>query len=105
VSEAKEQPLGVPDTGEVGAVEAPRIEAAATDASTSAFHLGALLAGLLMILGGIASGIGIRNPRREVGNGEDGEGARLGEPADRSAPGGPRAARPAPRRTPATRRP
>jgi len=64
VIEAKEQPLGVPDTGEVGAIAAPRIEAAATDASTAAFHLGALLAGLLMILGGIASGIGIRNPRR-----------------------------------------
>jgi hypothetical protein len=64
VVEAKEQPLGVPDVDEVDAVEAPRIEAASTDASTSAFHLGALLAGLLMILGGIASAVGIRNPRR-----------------------------------------
>ncbi|MGH2937762.1 MAG: MFS transporter [Solirubrobacterales bacterium] len=64
VAEAKEQPLGVPDVEEVDAIEAPRIVAASADASTSALHLGALLAGSLMILGGIASGIGIRNPRR-----------------------------------------
>ena len=41
------------------------------NSSTSAFHLGALIAGLLMILGGIASGVGIRNPRRPAGDGED----------------------------------
>jgi EmrB/QacA subfamily drug resistance transporter len=64
VGEAKEQPLGVPDVAEVDAVEAPRIVAASADASTSSFHLGALLAGSLMIVGGIASGVGIRNPRR-----------------------------------------
>jgi hypothetical protein len=64
VGEAKEQPLGVPDVEEVGAFEAPRIVAASADASTSAFHLGALLAGSLMIIGGIAAGVGIRNPRR-----------------------------------------
>jgi predicted MFS family arabinose efflux permease len=64
VEEAKEQPLGVPDTSEVRPIEAHRIVAASTDASTAAFHLGALLAGLLMILGGIASAIGIENPRR-----------------------------------------
>jgi EmrB/QacA subfamily drug resistance transporter len=64
IEEAKEQPLGVPDTEELGAAEASRIVSAASDASTSAFHLGVLLAGSLMILGGIASGIGIRNPRR-----------------------------------------
>jgi EmrB/QacA subfamily drug resistance transporter len=64
VVEAKEQPLGVPKVDEVGTLEAPRIVAASADASTSAFRLGALLAGLLMILGGIAAGVGIRNPRR-----------------------------------------
>ncbi|MBS1679075.1 MAG: DHA2 family efflux MFS transporter permease subunit [Actinobacteria bacterium] len=77
VGEAKEQPLGVPDVEEVGAAAAPRIEAAATDASTSAFRLGALLAGVLMILGGIASAVGIRNPRRPAVAGED------PEPADK----------------------
>jgi hypothetical protein len=71
VTEAKEQPLGVPDTDRLGPAEASRISVASTAASTSAFHLGALLAGLLMILGGIAAGVGIRNPRRR----RDGTGA------------------------------
>jgi hypothetical protein len=64
VAEAKEQPLGVPDTAEVPPAEARVIVAASADASTSAFHLGTLLAGILMSLGGIASAIGIENPRR-----------------------------------------
>jgi len=42
------------------------LTAHAAAASTSAFHLGVLIAGLLMIAGGIASGIGIENPRRRV---------------------------------------
>ncbi|HEX4731340.1 MAG TPA: MFS transporter [Solirubrobacterales bacterium] len=73
VAEAKEQPLGVPDTKGLGPAEAPRIVAAASEASTSAFHLGALLAGALMILGGIASGVGIRNPRRRAPPQDEGE--------------------------------
>jgi EmrB/QacA subfamily drug resistance transporter len=77
VEEAKEQPLGVPDVDEVDAVEGPRIVAASSDASTSAFHLGALLAGILMILGGIASGVGIRNPRHSPPTQKD------PEPADK----------------------
>ena len=64
VAEAKEQPLGVPDESKIPRIERAPIVAASTDASTSAFHLGTLLAGLLMILGGIASAIGIENPRR-----------------------------------------
>jgi EmrB/QacA subfamily drug resistance transporter len=40
------------------------LTAKAPDASTSAFHLGVLIAGILMILGGIASGLGIENPKR-----------------------------------------
>jgi hypothetical protein len=79
IAEAKEQPLGVPDTSKVAPPEARVIVAASTDASTSAFHLGALLAGLLMILGGIAAGVGIRNPRRRVaGTGEGGDAAAAG---------------------------
>ncbi|MGN6274355.1 MAG: MFS transporter [Solirubrobacterales bacterium] len=42
------------------------LTAHAPAASTSAFHLGVLLAGLLMIAGGLASGLGIENPRRQV---------------------------------------
>jgi EmrB/QacA subfamily drug resistance transporter len=75
VNEAKEQPLGVPDTGDLRPAETRRIVVASADASTSAFHLGALLAGLLMILGGIAAGVGIRNPRRDGGVAGDGEDA------------------------------
>jgi hypothetical protein len=70
VAEAKEQPLGVPKTEGVRAGEARRIVSASSDASTSAFHLGALLAGTLMILGGAASAAGIRNPKRRPGGEE-----------------------------------
>jgi EmrB/QacA subfamily drug resistance transporter len=42
------------------------LTARAADASTSAFHLGIGIAGLLMIAGGVVSAVGIENPRREV---------------------------------------
>jgi EmrB/QacA subfamily drug resistance transporter len=66
VSDAKAQPLAVPDTKGLPAAEADRVATASADASTSAFHLGVLIAGLLMILGGIAAGVGVENPRRRV---------------------------------------
>jgi hypothetical protein len=68
VAEAKEQPLAVPEDDKLGPRQAPRVEGAATDAATSAFHLGVLLAALLMIAGGIASAVGIANPRRAAAN-------------------------------------
>jgi EmrB/QacA subfamily drug resistance transporter len=42
------------------------LTAHAAAASTSAFHLGVVIAGVLMILGGIASGLGIENPKRST---------------------------------------
>jgi len=66
VSEAKEQPLGVPATADLAVVEAARVRSASVDASTSAFHLGILIAGILMMLGGVVAGVGIENPRRRV---------------------------------------
>src|SRR3954463_3191256 len=48
-----------------GAVAGGPLTANAAAASTSAFHLGVLIAGILMILGGIASGLGIENPKRQ----------------------------------------
>jgi EmrB/QacA subfamily drug resistance transporter len=42
------------------------LTAGAPDASAAAFHLGMLIAGLLMIAGGIFAGFGIENPRREI---------------------------------------
>jgi EmrB/QacA subfamily drug resistance transporter len=64
VSDAKAQPLGLPKTDDLARPEATRLRAASSSASTSAFHLGVLLAALLMVAGGIASGIGIQDPRR-----------------------------------------
>jgi EmrB/QacA subfamily drug resistance transporter len=64
VDDAKAQPLGLPKTKDLAPAEASRLRAASTSASTSAFHLGILLAALLMIAGGIASGIGIEDPRK-----------------------------------------
>jgi EmrB/QacA subfamily drug resistance transporter len=66
VSDAKAQPLAVPGTKRLPPAEAARVRSAAADASTSAFHLGVLIAAVLMILGGIASGFGIEDPRRKV---------------------------------------
>jgi EmrB/QacA subfamily drug resistance transporter len=64
VSKAKEQPLAVPKTDGLAATEATRVRSASTNASTSAFHLGVLIAALLMIAGGVTSGFGIQDPRR-----------------------------------------
>jgi len=64
VAEAKEQPLGRARTRGLTPAEAARLASAANGASTSAFHLGIGIAGLLMILGGIVAGWGIEDPRR-----------------------------------------
>jgi len=66
VVDAKRQPLGVPGTGGLAASEADRVTTASVDASTSSFHLGILIAGVLMIIGGIVSGLGIENPSRRI---------------------------------------
>ena len=66
VADAKAQPLAVPETDELPPPEATRVSTASAEASTSGFHLGVLIAALLMIAGGIASGFGIENPRRRV---------------------------------------
>jgi EmrB/QacA subfamily drug resistance transporter len=64
VADAKKQPLAVPSTARLAPLQARRVRSAAADASTSAFHLGILIAALLMIAGGAVSGFGIVNPRR-----------------------------------------
>jgi EmrB/QacA subfamily drug resistance transporter len=81
IAEAKEQPLGIPDTSKLVPYQRKDIVAASTDASTGSFHLGALLAGLLMILGGIVSGFGIENRRRGAPSDAEG-GEKLGLAAD-----------------------
>jgi EmrB/QacA subfamily drug resistance transporter len=49
-----------------GGVTGGPLTSRAPEASTSAFHLGIGIAGLLMIVGGVVSGVGIENPRRRV---------------------------------------
>ena len=66
VSDAKAQPLAVPEVGSLPPAQADFVRSASTDASTSVFHLGIGIAGLLMIAGGIVAGIGIENPRRRI---------------------------------------
>jgi EmrB/QacA subfamily drug resistance transporter len=66
ISEAKKQPLAVPAANRLPPPAADRVRTASADASTSAFHLGVLIAGLLMIVGGIVSGLWIENPRRRI---------------------------------------
>ncbi|HEX6667272.1 MAG TPA: MFS transporter [Solirubrobacterales bacterium] len=79
VSDAKAKPLAVPKTADLGPGEATRVRTAAAEASTSAFHLGVLIAGLLMIAGGVASGFGIEDPRSQRERSH--EEAAAGEPA------------------------
>jgi hypothetical protein len=64
VADAKAQPLAVPGTRRLPPAEAARVRSASISASTSAFHLGVLIAALLMIAGGIASGFGIEDPKQ-----------------------------------------
>jgi type IV secretory pathway TrbL component len=64
VDSAKDKPLGAADTGDLSAAEATRVDAAVTDANTKGFHLGIAAGGILMIVGGVIAGIGLRNPRR-----------------------------------------
>jgi EmrB/QacA subfamily drug resistance transporter len=64
VVEAKEKPLAVPATEGIPAAEADRVTQAAAEASTSSFHLGIGIAGVLMIIGGIVAGLGVQNPKR-----------------------------------------
>jgi EmrB/QacA subfamily drug resistance transporter len=66
VDKAKEKPLAVPSTARLPAAQATRVETAAADASASSFHLSMLIAGLLMIAGGVVAGVGIVNPKRRV---------------------------------------
>ncbi len=66
VNKAKDKPLGSADTADLAAVEATTVDRAVSDASTKSFHLGVGVGGVLMILGGILAGIGLRNPKRQT---------------------------------------
>jgi len=64
VADAKTNPLAVPDTRELPAADADRVQSATADAAESGFALAMLVGGGLMIAGGVIAGVGIQNPRR-----------------------------------------
>jgi EmrB/QacA subfamily drug resistance transporter len=59
LDEARRRPLAVPDRS-----VAPAPRAAVREASVAAFHRGMLVAGLLMLAGGLIAAVGIANPPR-----------------------------------------
>jgi len=61
VADAREHPLAPPDRP-----AAAPVRAVVRDAGVEAFHAGMLVAGLLMITGGLIAAAGIRNPRRRA---------------------------------------
>ncbi|HSJ17529.1 MAG TPA: MFS transporter, partial [Solirubrobacterales bacterium] len=64
VERAKRKPFGATNTNRLDPNEAERVDVAATDASEDSFQLGMALAGVLMVVGGVIAGIGLRNPER-----------------------------------------
>jgi EmrB/QacA subfamily drug resistance transporter len=64
VAEAREIPLGAPETSGLDAQEASAVSSAVTEASESSFDIGIGICSLLMIAGGVVAAIGIRNPER-----------------------------------------
>jgi EmrB/QacA subfamily drug resistance transporter len=64
IAEAKEQPLSGGVTVNLPAPEESELDAAVTDSSESAFHLGMLIGAGLMAIGGAIALVGVRNPER-----------------------------------------
>jgi EmrB/QacA subfamily drug resistance transporter len=66
IDDAKANPLLRPDTSGLPPAEADRVETASVNAAEDSFHLGMMMAGTLMIVGGVFAGINLRNPSRET---------------------------------------
>ncbi len=64
VEDAKANPLQRPDTDELASAEAAQVESASVNAAEDGFHLSMIVAGCLMIVGGVIAGFGIQNPKR-----------------------------------------
>jgi EmrB/QacA subfamily drug resistance transporter len=64
VADAREAVLAPTRTGGLQPEEREVVEPAVADAAEDGFHVGLAVAGVLMILGGVTAGIGIRNPER-----------------------------------------
>jgi EmrB/QacA subfamily drug resistance transporter len=64
ISKAKDNPLQPPSTGNLPSAQATAVESATVAGAEDGFHLALMTAGSLMVIGGIAAGIGLRNPPR-----------------------------------------
>jgi len=87
VEAAKRLPLGLPEARGLPAAQARAIRTAAEQASVHSFHLGLMVAAVLLAGGGLIGALGIRNPRGRV-RAEDcpqgqyvGVGSKIREPA------------------------
>jgi EmrB/QacA subfamily drug resistance transporter len=66
LADAKDRPLTTGAADQVSGAERRKLDDALGDASVSAFRVGIGVAGGLVMLGGVISGLWLRNPRREV---------------------------------------
>jgi EmrB/QacA subfamily drug resistance transporter len=64
VTQAKKLPLGRPNVHGLASAQARALTQAAEQASLHSFHLGLAIAAVLVAVGGIVGGLGIRNPPR-----------------------------------------
>ena len=87
VEQAKRLPLGLPEAHGLPPPQARALRVAAEQASVHSFHLGLMIAAVLLAAGGLIGALGIRNPRGRVRAAECaqgqfvGVGARVPEPA------------------------
>jgi EmrB/QacA subfamily drug resistance transporter len=65
VVQAKRLPLGTPSVHGLASAQAHEITRAAEQASLHSFHLGMMIAALLVAAGGVAGAVGVRNPETE----------------------------------------
>jgi MFS family permease len=66
VEQAKRLPLGLPEAHGLPAAQARALRVAAEQASVHSFHLGLMIAAVLLAAGGLIGALGIRNPRGRV---------------------------------------
>jgi EmrB/QacA subfamily drug resistance transporter len=66
VEAAKRLPLAVPEAHGLPAAQARALRTAAEQASVHSFHLGLMIAAVLLAAGGLIGALGIRNPRGRV---------------------------------------
>jgi EmrB/QacA subfamily drug resistance transporter len=66
ISKAKDNPLQPPSTNGVPPAQATEVKSATVAGAEDGFHLAMMVAGTLMIVGGVVAGAFLRNPPRET---------------------------------------